>query len=38
MSGIRVIGVNGDNEFEKFRELLTPIREHRGKGSAYKPD
>ena len=26
MSGIRVIGINGDNEFEKLRELLTPIQ------------
>ena len=26
MSGIRVIGVNGDNEFEKLREFLTPIQ------------
>jgi len=26
MSGIRVIGVNGDNEFEKLREFLTTIQ------------
>jgi len=25
MSRIGVIGVNGDNEFENIRELLTPI-------------
>jgi len=26
MSGVRVIGVNGDNELEKVREILTPIQ------------